>query len=48
MKTEKEIREMLIKLSKNKQIKELDEEGFLSWTDKAGHWADCLGWVLNK
>ncbi len=49
VKSEEEIKEMLKKLdSKDKQIKELDEEGFLRWSDKAGHWVDCLDWVLSK
>ena len=49
MKSEQEIRELLRKLdNKDKQIKELDEEGFLSWSDKAGHWADCLNWMVEE
>lgn len=47
MKSEKEIREMHEKLNNNKSIKELDEEGFVNYTDKGGHWSDCLDWVLT-
>ena len=49
MKSEKEIKELKEKLdSKNPSIKELDADGFLSFSDKAGHWADCLDWILGK
>ncbi len=49
MKSEQEIKELKKKLdSKNLAIKELDADGFLSWSEKAGHWADCLDWVIKK
>lgn len=48
MKSEKEIKELIEKLDKNKLIKELDKQGFVEYTYKAGHWLDCLNWVLRK
>ena len=48
MKTEKEIMKMFRKLTNNKGIEELDSNGFISYTDKSGHWEDCLAWILDK
>jgi len=49
MKSEKEIKEFMAKLEgKSPELKELDADGFLSLSDKAGHWSDCLDWVLGK
>jgi hypothetical protein len=42
MKTEKEIR------AKLKMIKEIPNDGFIEATNKAGHWEDCLDWVLGN
>lgn len=46
MKSEEEIKEMLGKLD-NKSINELSDDGFVDYSDKAGHWEDCLRWVLK-
>ena len=41
MKSEQEIKELKKKLdSKNPAIKELDEDGFMSWSDKEAHCAE--------
>lgn len=49
MRTEKEIKELLDRLDAKKGVlKELDNMSFLSLSDKAGHWIDCLEWVLGE
>jgi len=45
MKTEKEIRELKEKLENS--FKELDDAGFITLTEKGGHWLDCFEWILE-
>ena len=48
MKSEKEIRELYDKLSDNELIVSLNKEGFVKYSDKGGHWLDCLDWILRE
>ncbi len=43
-----ELQELYDKLTKSKEVKELDDAGFITLSDKGGHYTDCLAWILER